>query len=38
MLDIAYIALSLVFFALMVAYVAGCAALGRRAEGEERAP
>jgi hypothetical protein len=38
MLDIAYIALTLVFFALMLWYVRGCDALGRRQEGEDRAP
>jgi hypothetical protein len=37
-LDIAYIALTVVFFGLMLAYVHGCAALGRRTDGEERAP
>ena len=36
MLDLIYIAGSVVFFALMLLYVRGCAALGRRgkAEGE----
>ena len=29
MLDLAYVALTLVFFALMLAYVRACAALGR---------
>lgn len=38
MLDIAYIALTVVFFALMLAYVRGCERLGQRHEGEERAP
>jgi len=38
MLDAAYIALTVVFFALMLAYVRGCDALGRRQDGEERAP
>lgn len=38
MLDIAYIALAVAFFALMLAYVAGCERLGRRQEAEERAP
>jgi hypothetical protein len=38
MLDIAYIALTLVFFALMLGYVRGYDALGRRQDGEDRAP
>lgn len=38
MLDIGYIALTVVFFALMLAYVRGCEKLGHRQEGEERAP
>jgi hypothetical protein len=38
MLDLAYIALTLVFFGLLFAYVRGCDALGRRAEGEDRTP
>jgi hypothetical protein len=38
MLDIAYIALTVAFFALLLAYVRGCEKLGRRQEGEERAP
>ncbi len=38
MLDAAYVALTVAFFALMLAYVRGCAALGRRSDGEERAP
>lgn len=38
MLDIAYVALTIGFFALMLAYVVGCARLGRRQETEERAP
>jgi hypothetical protein len=37
-LDVAYIALTLAFFALMLGYVRGCDALGRRQDGEERAP
>ena len=37
-LDIAYVALTVLFFALMLAYVRGCDALGRRQEGEDRAP
>lgn len=38
MLDIAYIALTVAFFALMLGYVRACEALGRRQEGEDRAP
>lgn len=38
MLDIAYIALTLTFFGLMLAYVRGCDTVGRRQEGEDRAP
>ena len=38
MLDAAYIALTVVFFALMLAYVRGCHALGRRQDAEDRAP
>jgi hypothetical protein len=38
MLDIAYVALTVVFFALMLAYVRACDALGRRPDGEDRAP
>jgi hypothetical protein len=30
MRDIAYVALTVIFFALMLAYVRACAALGRR--------
>ena len=37
MLDIAYIALAVGFFALLFAYVRGCDALGRRSESEDRA-
>ena len=37
-LDIAYVALTVLFFALMLAYVRACDALGRRQEGEDRAP
>jgi hypothetical protein len=37
-LDVAYIALTLVFFALMLGFVRGCDGLGRRQEGEDRAP
>lgn len=32
MMDIVYVATTLVFFALMVGYVAGCERLGRHAE------
>jgi hypothetical protein len=38
MLDIAYIALTIVFFALMLAYIRGCERLGHRQDGEERGP
>jgi len=38
MLDIAYVALTVLFFALMLAYVRGCDALGRRQEDEDRTP
>jgi hypothetical protein len=38
MLDIAYIALTVAFFALLLAYVRGCEKLGHRQKGEERAP
>jgi hypothetical protein len=38
MLDIGYIALTIAFFALLLAYGRGCEKLGRRQEGEERAP
>jgi hypothetical protein len=38
MRDVAYIALTLVFFALMLAYIRGCERLGRRQEGEQRTP
>jgi hypothetical protein len=38
MLDIAYIALTVTFFALLLAYVRGCERLGHRQEREERAP
>ena len=38
MLDIAYVALTVLFFALMLAYVRAGDALGRRQEGEDRAP
>jgi hypothetical protein len=36
-IDIAYLLGTVGFFALMRAYVAGCARLGRRAERAERA-
>jgi hypothetical protein len=35
MLDIVYIAVTLTFFGLMIAYVRGCERLGREATGEE---
>jgi hypothetical protein len=38
MLDIAYVALTVLFFVLMLAYVRACDALGRMQEGEDRAP
>jgi hypothetical protein len=38
MLDIAYVALTVLFFALMLVYVRGCDALGRRQDREDRAP
>ena len=38
MLDIAYVALTVLFFALMLVYVRGCDALGRRQDSEDRAP
>ncbi len=38
MLDIAYIALTVLFFALMLVYVRACEALGHGRDGEERAP
>jgi hypothetical protein len=38
MLDVAYIALTLGFFALTLAYIRGCERLGHRQDGEERAP
>jgi hypothetical protein len=34
--DIVYTALTVLFFALMLAYVRGCEALGRRRDNEER--
>lgn len=36
MRDIAYIALTLAFFGLMLAYVRGCERLGREATDEEQ--
>jgi hypothetical protein len=36
MRDIAYIALTLGFFALMIAYVRACERLGKRQDSEER--
>ena len=38
MLDIVYIAVTLGFFGLMIAYVRGCERLGREATGEEERP
>ena len=38
MLDVAYIALTFAFFALLLWYVHGCDVLGRRNESEDRAP
>lgn len=38
MWDLLYIALTIVFFALMVAYVRGCERLGQDATGEEERP
>jgi hypothetical protein len=35
MLDIVYIAVTLAFFGLMIAYVRGCERLGREATGEQ---
>jgi hypothetical protein len=36
MLDIIYIAVTLVFFGLMIVYVRGCEGLGRKETGEDR--
>jgi len=36
MLDAAYIALTVVFFALMIAYVRACERLAKRQDSEER--
>lgn len=38
MWDILYIALTIVFFAAMLAYVRGCERLGHDATGEEERP
>jgi hypothetical protein len=38
MRDVAYIALTIVFFGLMIAYVRGCERLGRDASAEEERP
>ena len=38
MLDIAFIALTVAFFALMLAYVRGCERLGRDASAEDERP
>jgi hypothetical protein len=38
MMDIVYIVVTVLFFALMIAYVRGCELLGRDAEGEEKRP
>lgn len=38
MLDLAYIALTVAFFALMLAYVRGCERLGRDASAEDERP
>ncbi len=38
MLDVIYIAVTIAFFALMLAYVAGCERLGRDGTGEEERP
>ena len=37
MLDLVYVAVTLVFFGLMLAYVAGCDRLGRSADVERAA-
>ena len=36
MLDLAYVALSFLFFALMLVYVKGCDGLGKRQSANER--
>ena len=38
MWDLLYIAVTIVFFALMLAYVRGCERLGQDAAGEEERP
>jgi hypothetical protein len=38
MWDLLYVALTIVFFALMLAYVRGCERLGHDATGEEERP
>ena len=38
MLDIAYVALTVAYFALMLAYVWTCQVLGARQDAEDRAP
>jgi hypothetical protein len=38
MLDLLYVAATIGFFALMLAYVAACARLGRAADDEGRRP
>ena len=38
MIDFLYVAGTIGFFALMLAYVAGCARLGRAADREDRRP
>jgi len=38
MLDIVYIAVTVAFFGLMIAYVLGCEHLGRDGTGEEDRP
>ena len=36
MRDVAYIVLTVVFFALMIVYIRACERLGKRQDGEER--
>jgi len=38
MLDLVYVAVTLAFFGLMLAYVAGCERLGKDGTGEEDRP
>ena len=38
MIDLVYVAATIAFFALMIAYVAGCATLGKSQQAEERDP